>query len=273
MELKTSSRMENYFKVTTLESSSGSEKKIKCVQISDIHTGPITPIEHIKFGFEIVKNLKPDVIFFTGDLVQNSFLGFNHTFNKRYSAKVFKWRNYRRRVRELVLEVNDLFFKTLGDIKCYGVPGNHDYHDGINTVMDNFQIQWLVNKSIINHELKLNIVGLDDFRLGKPSLEVATKEFCVSEYLNILLAHNPDYLTVEAPNLINKFDLALSGHTHGGQIVLPFLGTLVTRTKQKEYFSGHGKFNQTNIYVNQGFGYGGVPIRLNCPPEITEILL
>jgi predicted MPP superfamily phosphohydrolase len=65
----------------------------------------------------------------------------------------------------------------------------------------------------------------------------------------------------------------LSGHSHGGQIRLPFTGPLILPPLGKKYVEGHFKFGEMQLYVNRGIGTVGLPFRLNCPPEITLLTL
>jgi len=65
----------------------------------------------------------------------------------------------------------------------------------------------------------------------------------------------------------------LAGHTHGGQVRLPFLGALVLPPMGKNYAEGHFQIGHMQLYVNRGIGTVGVPFRLNCPPEITIFTL
>jgi hypothetical protein len=65
----------------------------------------------------------------------------------------------------------------------------------------------------------------------------------------------------------------LSGHSHGGQIRLPFVGPLITPNLGKKYVQGWFRFGQTQLHVNRGLGTVGVPFRFDCPPEISLLTL
>jgi hypothetical protein len=90
----------------------------------------------------------------------------------------------------------------------------------------------------------------------------------------ILMAHEPDFadVVVQHPRF-PLIDLMLSGHSHGGQIRLPFTGPLVLPPMGRKYPEGHYRFKQMQLYVNRGIGTVGLPFRLNCPPEITVVTL
>ncbi|HKR26258.1 MAG TPA: hypothetical protein VJS11_02350, partial [Acidobacteriaceae bacterium] len=86
----------------------------------------------------------------------------------------------------------------------------------------------------------------------------------------IVLAHEPDILPEIAKY---RTDLMLSGHTHGGQVRLPFWGAVVLPPLGKKYVEGLFRYGDTQLFVNRGIGTVGMPFRLNCPPEITVLTL
>jgi uncharacterized protein len=86
----------------------------------------------------------------------------------------------------------------------------------------------------------------------------------------ILLAHEPDYADYVARYPV---DLQLSGHSHGGQIRIPFMRPLYLPELAKKYISGLYKIGGLSLYTNAGLGTVGLPIRWNCPPEITLLTL
>jgi predicted MPP superfamily phosphohydrolase len=115
----------------------------------------------------------------------------------------------------------------------------------------------------------LYLAGVDDGWSGQPDLEAALANR-PKEALTILLAHEPDL--ADTFSLDGRVSLQLSGHSHGGQVRLPGLGALILPNMGKKYDQGLYKVNQTWLYTNRGIGLT-LPIRLNCPPEITEITL
>jgi uncharacterized protein len=86
--------------------------------------------------------------------------------------------------------------------------------------------------------------------------------------------HEPDFAdhVVRHPRF-PLIDLMLSGHSHGGQVRLPFLGPLILPPMGKKYVEGLFQFGHMQLYVNRGLGTVGLPFRLNCPPELTHITL
>jgi predicted MPP superfamily phosphohydrolase len=158
---------------------------------------------------------------------------------------------------------------------AFAVPGNHDmlnegriYREAIATT----SLTDLTNRSF---EVKLNgqslwFAGVDDLWWGKPNLHAAL-DGIPKEAAVILLAHNPDYAEQEPSERVG---LMLSGHTHGGQVYLPVIGSpwLPSRYGAK-YRQGLVQGPKSQVFISRGLGEAGVPLRLNCPPEINLLTL
>ena len=114
----------------------------------------------------------------------------------------------------------------------------------------------------------ISILGLDDALLGNPDVEKTVRNIKESNY-NLLLLHEPD--------LSDKFvsyniDLILAGHSHGGQVKIPFLGEIVTPPLAEKYKDGLYNFNtqrNTQLYVNSGIGNTKMPFRFMNVPEVS----
>jgi predicted MPP superfamily phosphohydrolase len=88
------------------------------------------------------------------------------------------------------------------------------------------------------------------------------------------MVHEPDYAdTVRQHPRFPMIDVMLSGHTHGGQVRLPLAGPMVLPPMGRKYVEGAFQIGHMQLYVNRGLGTVGLPMRLNCPPEITHITL
>ena len=151
--------------------------------------------------------------------------------------------------------------------------GNHDslkLADEISKIPHQAGIRFLVNQQIKFHTpkgSKIVVQGIDDPYYYK-SYKFGQRN---GEDLHLLLAHSPQILE-EANH--NKVDLCLSGHTHGGQIKIPGIGALVNRAGvNKKYIEGTWKYKNLKGHTSRGMGCSSVPIRINCPPEITIIEL
>jgi len=162
----------------------------------------------------------------------------------------------------------------------YGVMGNHDFynHDPelVAREVDECGITLLRDdKTIVEKDGgQFYLIGVDD--VGRANNAMVRMDEAIGyaplKIPRILLCHRPYYLPQAAAR---KIDLVLSGHTHGGQVVLGRFGDVVLAPASlaSHYIAGKYSFGTTNMYVSRGVGTVGLPIRLNCPPEITKITL
>ena len=112
----------------------------------------------------------------------------------------------------------------------------------------------------------LHLCGVDDTRHGDVRLDKVLAQLNGDDAA-ILLVHEPDFADISAAT--GRFDLQVSGHSHGGQIVLPFLGPPILPASGRKYPSGLYKIGNMFQYTNRGVGVDRMPIRFNCPAEIT----
>ena len=161
----------------------------------------------------------------------------------------------------------------------YGCLGNHDYYADVDVVAK--EVNDCGVKLLRNDAVKIqkgnsffNLIGVDDIRHQiDPNTYIESALSSVrNEQPKILLCHRPYFLET-----IDKYDIALTlaGHTHGGQIVLAHVGDiyLTPAALVSKYISGLYHINNSQMYVTRGIGTVGVPLRINCPPEITKITL
>lgn len=222
---------------------------IKIVQFSDTHIGFHYTLDQFQELTEKINQLKPDIIVFTGDLVD--------------APDDYKWDN---RIIYLLKSLQAPYGK-------FWVFGNHD-HGGYGTeivqsVMNEANFTLLKNSHQvieIDHD-RIILAGIDDVILGQPDLQKAI-ENTNPELLTILLAHEPDFAdkTVNFP-----VDVQLSGHSHGGQVRLPFIGHLYTPTYAEKYVDGKYMFETSglHLFVSRGIGTTRLPYRFLCVPEIS----
>lgn len=243
-------------------------------QISDLHYGPCTSLDHIRKALAIVEKEKPQLLLLTGDYIQVSNTSFRFKGAKR-NPRMFHWAQYRRRVRSLAQDLGKLLSSLQLPPTIAAVLGNHDYNEGVGSIKRMFpkSIRWLRNENIVLEHAgkKILLVGLDDTRYGTPDIAMAFRDVPKDIELCLVLAHNPDSVNEPCADLLKSSHLILCGHTHGGQICLPGRRVIVSRTKQHSHISGLSRFGQATLYVNRGLGYGGVPIRIFCPPEILFV--
>lgn len=223
---------------------------IRIVQFSDTHLGFQYNLSDLEKTIETIQSLDPDIICFTGDLMDNP---------NEY---------------QVTPELNRLLSQLKAPLGKYSVYGNHD-HGGYGTemykeIMNNNGFTLLVNESNIITQAngsQIVISGVDDAMLGKPSLDVSIPEQS-NELFTILMSHAPDYADSAARYPVQ---LQLSGHSHGGQIQIPLLGAIVTPPFAEKYSEGSYSVDQLSLYVNRGLGTTRIPYRLFSRPEITVI--
>jgi hypothetical protein len=121
-----------------------------------------------------------------------------------------------------------------------------------------------------NGPARLYLAGIDDINAGFPRLDRVLQQL-PTDGPAILLAHEPDYADISART--GRFALQVSGHTHGGQVVLPFIGRPLLPKNGRKYPSGLYKVGEMYQYTNRGIGTGQQYIRFNCRPEITQFVL
>ncbi|KKI93871.1 metallophosphoesterase [Bacillus sp. SA1-12] len=224
----------------------------KIVQFSDTHLSDFFTLNRLETVVNKINELSPDLLLFTGDLMDepNQYTEINK-----------------------IVPVLERLHAPFGK---YAVYGNHD-HGGYGTdiyknviTMAGFTLlqNEVTNISMLDGS-KISVAGIDDLMLGKPSYE-GTLGNLNKDIFNILLAHEPD-----AALNAKKFhvDLQLSGHSHGGQIQLPFYGPLITPPFATVYSEGMYEVDQMKLYVNRGLGTTRLPFRFLSVPEITQFTL
>ena len=120
------------------------------------------------------------------------------------------------------------------------------------------------------------LAGLEDPVEGRPDPDKAIPEYIrnVPNEPVVLMCHAPDYADFLIAHPAGKsVDLMLSGHTHGGQVRLPFVGAMELPELGKKYVEGLFQFERMQLYVNRGIGAVGLPFRFNRPPEISLFTL
>ncbi len=232
----------------------------RIVQISDIHLDEYTEDFFLNEIITRVNALAPDMVLITGDFCSRAPLPFSFGLAAA------------RRCAALLTR-----------IACknrFGILGNHDAVVGpqkIRAFLEDNGTPILVNQylPIERQGQRFWLAGLDDTLSGHPNIELTLPPAALlAEAPIILMSHEPDYVdTIYTHDRGRGVDLVLSGHTHGGQIRLPFSGPLLLPPAGKLYPEGHYLLGDLQLYVNRGLGTVGVPLRLNCPPEITVATL
>lgn len=241
---------------------------MKIGQVSDIHSGSFWNKTAVKGGVEMMLKEKPDVIFFTGDLV-----------NDRSDE---------------VKEYVPIFEKFKAPLGVYSVTGNHDYGDYVQWSSQEskrqnfkglvkahkemgFDILMNENRFIQQGGDKIAILGVENWGAGRFSKHGKITEAyrgTDEAAVKLLLSHDPSHWDAEIRPSFPDIDLMLAGHTHGFQFGVE-IGNFKWSPSQYVYKQWAGLYKEGSqyLYVNRGFGYLGYPGRIGMPPELTVIEL
>jgi predicted MPP superfamily phosphohydrolase len=241
---------------------------IKIGQLSDIHSGSFFNKVAVKGGVEMMLQEKPDVLFFTGDLVNNE------------SSEV--------------KDYIDIFHKLKAPLGIYSVTGNHDYGDyhqwaSLEAKQKNFkdlmEAHRLMGFNLLMNQHrfletggeKIAVIGIENWgerkfsKYGKLEEAYAGTE---EAPVKLLLSHDPSHWDSQVRPLYPDIDIAFAGHTHGFQFGVE-IGNVKWSPSQYAYKQWAGLYQEgsQHLYVNRGFGYLGYPGRIGMPPELTIIEL
>ncbi len=239
--------------------------------ISDLHVGPYIRERELAHAVEVVNGIRSELLVITGDILDGSL--------------------------DMLPTAQQALAKLRAPLGVYGILGNHDYYadrrlfpyPGCNRIMEGMReagVRMLRDSraAIALHGEQILVGGVDWFSpvRGNPNIYVpgAARQSLMRVFdgdetgaPRILLAHHP-HVFYEASEF--RLDLTLAGHTHGGgQVVIAehngrpiALGSAVFH-----WVSGHYTEGKKHLYVNRGLGFVGIPIRINCPAEISRFQL
>ncbi len=228
---------------------------LRLAQISDIHMGGWMSLTRFQHVADMVLAQKPDVLLITGDFLTG------HQFTDRS--------------RQAVADLMAVLSPLAKSIPTFGILGNHDYWTGpqaVREILRSCGITDLTNNvfRLTREDQHMYLCGVDDVWEGDVRLEDVLSQL-TDNGAAILLAHEPDFADTSAAT--GKFDLQISGHSHGGQVVIPFFGPPILPHLGRKYPSGLYKVQGMFQYTNRGVGMITPPIRFNCLPEITIFTL
>ncbi len=225
---------------------------LRIVQLSDFHLEPHVPLSHIQQAVKLANAQNPHLIVLTGDYA-DTLSG----------------------LEKLPIALSQL----QAPLGVYAVLGNHDMWLGVKETKQTLiasGITLLENwGSVVTfRDASFYLAGLADSMSGRPDLE-ATLVNLPSNMLCILLAHEPDIADDIAKD--GRVHLQLSGHSHCGQVRVPFYGAPVLPPLGNKYPQGLAKIQDLQVYTTCGVGLigepFGPPVRFNCPPEVTLLVL
>ena len=217
--------------------------------ISDVHHGPFVPLTYIRDIVVIANSLKPDVVLLTGDYVSQ---------HPRYIEPGI-----------------EALGKLEAQIGCFAVLGNHDHWESAPATRHalteaGIQLTDNMGEWIERHGDRLRICGVGDLWTDRQNSQTALGDATTHDAV-IMLSHNPDYAEVLRDPRVG---LMLSGHTHGGQVVMPGFGAPIVPSRfGQKYLHGLVQAPSCQIFVTRGVGTVGPPVRFLCRPEIVQITL
>lgn len=243
---------------------------LKIVQISDIHSGSFFLKEPVMNSVDMINKCKPDIVLFTGDLVNNKTEEIEHFY--------------------------DVFDKISAPLGVYSVLGNHDYGDYVEwpskeAKKQNFRdmisahktLGWDLlmneNRMIEVGNATLGLIGVENYSAVKrfPRHGDLKKAYAGTESadLKILLSHDPTHWDLQVKEKYEDIALTLAGHTHGFQFGIEIPGLVKWSPCQYMYKQWAGLYQEGKqfLYVNRGLGFLGYPGRVGILPEITELVL
>lgn len=220
----------------------------RIVQLSDFHLHPYTQLDFIREAVTLANSLHPDLIVLTGDYVLQTA--------------------------DSIFDLAPVLASLNAKYGIFTILGNHDLWSNVEIVrrgLDQERLPLLHNEGVTLDigGATIYLAGVDDGWSGHPDLNMAMDKF-PAHTLAILLAHEPDLADIFS--LDQRVSLQLSGHSHGGQVRLPVIGAPILPHLGQKYDQGLYRVNEMWLYTNRGIGLI-TPVRINCPPEITEITL
>ncbi len=229
----------------------------RIAHLADFHYGEYTEPTFLRSAVRAVNALRPDLIALTGDFVSSGPMA-----------------------RRISVDFASHCAELLGRLSCprrFAVMGNHDCFVGAADVTDALESQGIpvLHNSAVPIEragARLWLAGTGDILVGNQvdlKAAIPRARNAKSEPL-ILMAHEPDF----ADEVVGSgVDLMLSGHTHGGQVRIPFAPPFNLPPLGRKYVQGLFRLGDLQLFVTRGIGTVGVPFRFLCPPEITVITL
>lgn len=224
---------------------------LRILNLTDIHLGQWINPEYLDKLIDYVNTLDVDLVTLTGDYFSYVTKGYEQS-------------------------LQDSFKKIESKYGKFGVLGNHDHWMGSKKVQDIFTNSNVIDLSNDVYTLEkdgefLNICGVDSCTVCADNLDKVLAKM-KKDTPSILLAHEPDF--AKQSSQTNRFDLQISGHSHGGQFIIPKFETTPFRgPNSRKYPVGIYEVGNMIQYTSKGLGTNSFRLRVNCKPEITIITL
>jgi predicted MPP superfamily phosphohydrolase len=217
--------------------------------LTDPHHGPFNSLPFIRSVVDRTNALAPDLIALVGDFI--------HGQGRPYIKPC--------------LEALGRLRAPLG---MFAVPGNHDHWHGVHAVRQAIRDNGIADLTNTGRWIdldgnRLRVAGVDDFWEGTQDLDAALGDTAATDAC-LLLCHNPDYVETLTDQRVG---LVLSGHMHGGQIVIPGVGPCIPSLYGLKYLQGLVRTPFTQVFVSRGLGTVSAPLRFRARPEINLLIL
>ncbi len=253
---------------------------LSIAHLSDIHLDPWMTRERVAHVCEAANALGPDLIVITGDFISRDQRPRDAQGRAQGDAQT-----------GLAPGLSSALSVLHAPLGVWGVLGNHD-HWASGAAVSRFiregGVRELNNKitAIERHGARLWLCGVDDLWSGNPDFKgvlAQLEERAAPDEVAVLLAHEPDFADIVAG--CGRISLQLSGHSHGGQVNIPFFGPPVLPTMGRKYHTGLYQIATSNgspqsparqsmqVFTSRGIGVAGPRVRFNCPPEIVLLTL
>lgn len=218
----------------------------RIVQISDIHRDQWMTTRRLQHIVGLVNQQHPDLVVITGDLVT-------------------------RNLPQFVPSLKPALEQLTPRDRTLAILGNHDHQNDPQAIIKTLKQSGVFDLNNAVYTIQrgnatLYLAGVDDVGMGKAHLDLVLQQL-PPQGAAILLAHEPDFANTSAAT--GRFDLQLSGHTHGGQIRLPILKPLILPPWGEKYYAGKYAIGKMLLYTNRGLGMTGLHLRLFSRPEMT----
>lgn len=234
------------------DTSSSMNEPITVAIFADTHFGFDYNLEDFQKVIDQVNANPPDILIFAGDLIDNL---------NEYTGSTW--------------EISNKLSEMNANLGKYAVFGNHDYGGGAEweyeSIMNAGGFTVLKNEIVTFKKYNFRLIGIDDLLIGYGDASVANK--ADANMYNLVICHEPDVMDAI---LDSNTDYMVAGHTHGGQISIPFYTNRYMPSYGEKYVKGEyeiGNKNNTILYVNRGLGTTKIPARFGAVPELTYLTI
>jgi len=230
---------------------------LRIAQLTDVHFGTNVRASHLEHAVRLARDFQPDLVLHTGDFVV-------HPFGESHGPKGARFAE----------PCGDILSTLKPPLGNFAILGNHDHWNDATIVTGALQERHITVLRNANHAIERDgariwLAGIDDAFVGAADFDAALAAIPGDEF-TLLMAHEPD-----TADHASRFpvDLQLSGHSHGGQVKLPFVGPLILPALAQKYPEGWYSIGNLQLYTSRGVGLINPPVRFNCPAEVTLLTL